>query len=340
MSSFPSEVKENAVKLLQATYQSSVTTADLTLLVDATEFKVHKCLLMAASQYFAVMFSGSFAEASQEAVRIGGLSARTMDIILKSLYGFETDLGLLEPAVLVELLKGVNLLQINWFERCCWRSLLDGMTTENCWLTLDLAEALTTEWAYQEVLAYIGAHFESCRSAPELLAAANPNVIEAVLASDGLRIDSEMEVFECLVKWLNYDLAARIKLCGQFLLHIRLAAVPVALIRDQIQPLCLDEHSSEYVTRAIEWHGRSYDEKILNASNLNLVPRKTLTNKIAVVCSCDQAIKIHTYCPMAQAWTMDVVNVRNVSFEPVCMGFRNKDSLIVMADKVRDTDCV
>ncbi|ELU05169.1 hypothetical protein CAPTEDRAFT_140542, partial [Capitella teleta] len=60
---------------------------DVSLKIDSTSFRAHKCILCARSGYFAAMLSGPWSESNSDEIELIGVAPEAMEIILLYMYG-------------------------------------------------------------------------------------------------------------------------------------------------------------------------------------------------------------------------------------------------------------
>lgn len=183
---------------------------------------MHKCILSAASEYFNGMFSGSFIESNQAEIRLSDVTAKTLDVILKLIYGFHVEFSSLkDEEEVVDVLKAANILQIDFITDFCWGHLVKEVTLENCWTLLLLSDLLMKKTVYEEVIGFIGTHLKHFWKS-KVLMEVDVDTIEKILKSNGLKVQSEEDVFFLMVAWINHDMEVRFKFCPRLLKAIRL----------------------------------------------------------------------------------------------------------------------
>lgn len=168
------------------------------------------------------MFSGSFIESGQDEIRLPDISAKTLDTILKLIYGFHVEFSSLNTEEdVVNVLKAANILRIDFIMDYCWGFLVKEINLENCWTLLELADVLMKKTVYEETIGFIGAHLRQFWKSKALMEV-DVETIQNILKSNGLKVQSEEDVFFLMVAWINHDMDARFKYCPQLLKSIRL----------------------------------------------------------------------------------------------------------------------
>ena len=146
----------------------------------------------------------------------------SLGIILKLIYGFNVEfLTFKDEDVVVEVLKGANLLQIDFITESCWSFLVKRISHDNCWTILRLADMMSKRPVYDECIKYIGMHLKEFWKSHEILDV-DVATITNILKSNDLKVHSEEDVFFLMVAWINYDMEDRFRHCPELLKYIRL----------------------------------------------------------------------------------------------------------------------
>ena len=112
---------------LKALYESG-SLVDVTLIVDDEEFPCHKCVLAASSPYFNAMFTTNLAESRQSKIRLIGIDAPSMRLILD--YAYTSQIEINEDNV-QGLMLAVNMFQMPTLRDACARFLEKHITISN-----------------------------------------------------------------------------------------------------------------------------------------------------------------------------------------------------------------
>lgn len=99
---------------------------------------------------------------------------------------------------------------------------------------------------------------------------------------------------------------------------------------ENIKPLAIDEENKKIIEEAINWLDQSGIERSLDG--VNIVPRKTIKNKIIAVIPYCKTISVHSYCSVAKVWTTNILSTE-LPFKPKVIGLW-KDSLMLFNEKV------
>lgn len=110
---------------------------DYTIQVEDKEFKVHKLVMAAFSDYFRRMFSGSLRESSENFIELKGVSAAGLEPVIKLIYEGET-LAVTEDNI-VDVLSTASFLHIPIVIHLCVEHIADMIDCDNCIDVLNLA---------------------------------------------------------------------------------------------------------------------------------------------------------------------------------------------------------
>lgn len=185
-----------------------------------SSWKVHKCVLATASQYFEAMFSGNFKESNENEILLKDVpDLPTFDMVLAGVYA--TPLHLDESNVLA-VLRISNLLQFSRIEHQCWDFIVKRMDDpDNSHEVLSLADQLGQKRVYSQALTRVAYNFRQLRLVEPAFQEQDQQLLFKILSSDDLRVNSERDVVEALLHWLNYDRKGRLRHLPQLIKAIR-----------------------------------------------------------------------------------------------------------------------
>ena len=103
---------------------------DVTVQIDGHEFKVHKTVLSAASEYFRGMFKGGFKEQDANVVLLDDtpVSAECLEVILDGIYCAKLHLT---TGNILSVITSVDFLQMHQFQPKCEQFLVENMSRES-----------------------------------------------------------------------------------------------------------------------------------------------------------------------------------------------------------------
>lgn len=153
---------------------------------------------------------------------MSSFDSNSLGIVLKLIYGFNVELNSLrDEAVVIEVLKTANILQIDFIIEFCWNFLVKRISQDNCWSILRLADMMMKKSVYDQVISFIGMHLKQFWQSQDILQV-DFTTISNILKSNDLKVHSEEDVFFLMVAWINQDIDGRFRYCPELLKFIRL----------------------------------------------------------------------------------------------------------------------
>ncbi|XP_003247935.1 ring canal kelch homolog [Acyrthosiphon pisum] len=219
---------------------------------DGTIIYGHKVVLASACQYFHAMFT-NFEEKDQDLVAMRQLDSSALQLLVNFIYSGK--ILVTEKNVQV-LLSASNLLQLQEVKDACCDFLKSQLCPKNC---IDI-NALADLYNCTELLTsselYIQQHFSEVVEGDEFLSLSSEQVFK-LISSDGLKVPSEENVFECVIRWVKHDLGSRKCILPQLMEHVRLPLTSKNYILTKVvkEPLinnCLK--CKDYVIEALHFH--------------------------------------------------------------------------------------
>eukprot|EP00960_Hanusia_phi_P030044 748353-Hanusia_phi.AAC.1 len=189
---------------------------DITIRVEDETFRAHRVILASSSDFFKILLVGGFKESKEEEIKLEGVDKRSFKWILDFIYNGQLVLHGTEE--LVNLLVASEHLGFSSVRSICVQRLQQR---------LDLPNALKLRMFGQEVgcQELIEAASEvSANAAMKILLSERCSISQVceILESDNLAVDSENDVFEAIVRWVQYSEQEREPLLGKLLCNLRL----------------------------------------------------------------------------------------------------------------------
>lgn len=204
---------------------------DITLAAGGQEFKGHKIVLASFSPYFHAMFTGNLAESMQDTVTIGDVEASVMEQLINYAYTSEI---LINRQNVQALLSASNLLEILPVKEACSQYLEQNMDETNSIGIHCFAEAHSCTELQQKSKKFILKHFPSVSLQEEYLQLTKDKLIE-FLQDEELNIDSEEQVFQSAVRWLDFNTEERTDDFEKVLKHVRLPLISPYYLFDVVE---------------------------------------------------------------------------------------------------------
>jgi len=95
----PNKITQDFEELFTGQNPASESFSDVTLVCEDQQFKVHKLILAARSEYFRRMFAAGYAESNSKEIKVYDVQPAVMRAVLKFLYTGEVDLRLADAAL-------------------------------------------------------------------------------------------------------------------------------------------------------------------------------------------------------------------------------------------------
>ncbi|XP_052762708.1 kelch-like protein 13 [Mya arenaria] len=168
--------------------------------------KAHWCVLV-HSPYFQSMYRSGLREKQQGEVHIGIGKPEFVKMALTYLY---TGKIFIEYSTIKDMLEVADYLQIDSLKADCSRYIRDvELTVENC-LSLCFITSLYNIEGHSEVLEFIRAHLPEVMSQPEALKMSS-DLVNALLSDPTLSYVPREDLFNFLIKWIEFDPEIRTK---------------------------------------------------------------------------------------------------------------------------------
>ena len=194
-------------------------------------FFAHRTILAAASPYFNAMFTGGLVEARRQQIVLQSISDETLESLLDFIYSGEIKLTrdnvqeILIAGDMIEL-KEVVEMATNYLIRELDPTNALGVyqfaNNHHC-----LALKAHAESYIHKNFVHVSKHEEFCELERDLL-------VNLVLSSEFLTVDSEHQVFSAAMTWIEADISSRRRFVFDILKYIRMPLVPSKLVESYL----------------------------------------------------------------------------------------------------------
>ncbi|CAG9862396.1 unnamed protein product [Phyllotreta striolata] len=189
---------------------------DVTLVIEGVQFKAHKAVLAACSDYFRAMFTDNMLEATQDEICLNGITAKGFHQLLD--YAYTTRLAL-NIANVQDVLEAASHVQMLPVIQTCSNFLQTQIDIDNCVDIATIAETYSLSQLSTKVYRFMSGHLLEFSSSPEFYRL-TPQQLENLLDCD-LPVDcSEADVFRIVLAWFFH---VDTNDCHQRRLNIRLS---------------------------------------------------------------------------------------------------------------------
>ncbi|XP_069592655.1 kelch repeat and BTB domain-containing protein 8 [Ranitomeya imitator] len=190
---------------LKAMYDEGQLT-DIDVEVDhGKHFFCHRIVLAAISPYFRSMFTSGLTESTQKEVRLVGIDADSMQLVLN--YAYTSRVQLTEANVQA-LFTAASIFQIPSLQDQCAQYIVSRLDPQNCIGVFIFAEHYGHQELKDKSQDYIRKKFLYVTKEQEFLHLRKDQLI-GILDSDDLDVDKEEHVYDSIISWFEHDQAER-----------------------------------------------------------------------------------------------------------------------------------
>lgn len=175
---------------------------DLQLSVNSKLYNVHKCLLIATSDYFDAMLRSGMQESRQDVIELKGLSSEGIEQTLNFIYTGQLSLN---ENNIDDVLRAVSHLQLKFALNICEEFLFDILNTNNCVNILNLVEFYSLKAIRPKIDNFILKNFIQLVQ-NKMFYKLNIDQMCFYLSKDNLKLYPESKVFKICTEWIeNYN---------------------------------------------------------------------------------------------------------------------------------------
>ena len=277
------ELLTGVAKLLSDTTRKY---SDVQLQVGGKTFHCHKLILALKSPYFEQkLFPSSTASSSSSAaaavnkqIVLNDVSADAFDKVLQFLYTGETELS---DEDVENILRAADLMKLTELTKSCVDYLTDTISLDNCPRFWQLAEQMNLAALAFTCKSLCVREFGKIRSS-SALSGLSEKMTKQLLEDDELVVESEVDVCETFMKWLNLQVQIGNSVQPyELLTHIRWSAVPVEYVKNKLiinDILMADRQCFEFLSKVV-----SYRLTGVQFSGLNTFHRRSTGVEQSVV---------------------------------------------------------
>uniref|UniRef100_A0A8C5R6X6 Kelch repeat and BTB domain containing 8 n=1 Tax=Leptobrachium leishanense TaxID=445787 RepID=A0A8C5R6X6_9ANUR len=206
-------------------------------------FSCHRNVLAAISPYFRSMFTSGLTESSQKEVRLVGIEAESMQLVLNYAYTSHTRLT---EANVQALFTAASIFQISSLQDMCANYMISRLDPQNCIGVFIFADYFNHAMLKSKSEDYIRKKILYVTDEQEFLRLKKDQLIK-ILSSDDLDVDREEQVYEGVMTWYNHDPSSRQEHLPEiFAKCIRLPLMGEAFF-EQIPPVLAQAVSKDYI---------------------------------------------------------------------------------------------
>ena len=192
---------------------------DVVLDVEGETVAAHRVVLASLSAYFRAMFTQQMAESKQRLITINGVDPSTLKSLVE--YAYTATIDISEDNV-QSILSAASVLQFQEVKQACSEFLRRQLDTDNCLGIKVFAEAHGCNDLQKAATVYSSHYFSQVRKRDEFLKL-SLDEIKLFLSNEQLNVESEYEVYEAAMVWLNHEADRR---TGHLYEVLRLVRLP------------------------------------------------------------------------------------------------------------------
>lgn len=204
---------------------------DVIINVGQMKFQAHKNVLAASSPYFEAMFLSGMAESHQKEVTLQGIDADAFDSIVGLIYDSQICISTYNVQ---SILATASIFQVDHLKQACSEFLQKHLSPCNCLGIKSFAEAHGCRNLYLAALRHGLLHFSKVANSDEFLRLDLDQALE-LLGRNDLKVESEEEVFDAVIRWIGYDSLNRSKFIAKLLSLVRLPLLSPQVLVDKIK---------------------------------------------------------------------------------------------------------
>lgn len=203
---------------------------DVILEVGTEIFYAHRVVLAAASPYFKAMFTAGLKECDTKSIKLKGVSATAMKIIIHFIY---TGKIKVTENTVCQLLPAAAMLQVtNVIQGCC-DFLEKQLDPSNAIGIAAFAEQYGCMELCNRANQYIEQHFSQVCQEEEFFQL-TPHELICLIKKDELNVPDEKEVYNAVLKWVQYNPKRQIDM-ENILSAVRCQFLPPQFLNDQMK---------------------------------------------------------------------------------------------------------
>ena len=203
---------------------------DVVLEVEGETVSAHRVVLASLSAYFRAMFTQRMAESKQRLITINGVDPGTLRSLVE--YAYTATIDITEDNV-QSILSAASVLQFQEVKQACSEFLRRQLDTDNCLGIKVFAEAYGCNDLKKAATVYSSHYFTQVRQREEFLKL-SIDEIKLFLSNEQLNVQSEYEVYEAAMAWLNYETERRTDHLYEVLRLVRLPLLSTEQLLEEV----------------------------------------------------------------------------------------------------------
>jgi N-acetylneuraminic acid mutarotase len=203
---------------------------DVTLIVDGQHFPAHRVVLAAGSPYFAAMFTNHHLESNQTHITLQDIDMASLESVLRFIY--TSNLYISESNV-QDLLVVASILQVSPVVEACCDYMKSFLEPDNCLGLHQFADAHGCSGLSENSFQFALEHFQEVTSCEEFLQI-SPNLLKSLIQSKDLTVQSEVDILDAVLMWLNHSPHDRLSSLPTILQYVKIPLIPSTVLQDKL----------------------------------------------------------------------------------------------------------
>ncbi|XP_038078971.1 kelch-like protein 26 [Patiria miniata] len=205
---------------------------DVVLAIGPHRVGTHKLVLAACSGYFSELFTREESAESDEFVyKLHGISFDTLKLLLESMYTGKLPI---DSSRLEEILAASVYLKLSSALKTCCDYMIENMETSTCLRTLGLATVFGLTHVMEEASKMASRNFGDISDTQEFLELPEKPMM-TLISRDDLVVDSELNVFAAVLRWIEVDRETRLTHAAALLENVRLPMIKPSDLVDHVE---------------------------------------------------------------------------------------------------------
>ena len=205
---------------------------DVVLVAGDIEISAHKVVLASASRYFYAMFAGEMVESRNSRVEIKEiLEPEALRLLVDFVYTGQLEISSRNTQA---LLSASALLHLEEARQACVEFLMRQLDPGNCLGIRGYADLHACEDLVSVCDRFFCDNFVAVVESEEYLSLAG-GVLEKLLISDELNVDSEQQVYEAILSWVKHAVDSRQALLPRLLARVRLTQLSPLYLATRVE---------------------------------------------------------------------------------------------------------
>ena len=191
---------------------------DVTLVAGNVDIPAHKNILASSSPYFLALLAGGFMENDRSRIPIKDVNPDILTLLVEYIY---TSKIMITQDNVVDIFIFSKRLHFWEVTEACSQFIRNQIQPDNCLGIKFFAKSQDdTDLISSFTDSYILQHFAEVVKHEEFLELNKEDLIDFI-ASDKIELESEDQVFDCILSWINKDRHSRYQYFPEFMKHVR-----------------------------------------------------------------------------------------------------------------------